>query len=421
MIGQSPFVVIVTTPSGGVGKSTLASNLAVYLRGLAENLPVACVSGDADVTERMFAFAGSQIGCLTGLQQGQTFTELLCFGEYGVEFCYAGSLAESAPPSWLRRKLLGAAYPGILIVDLEKGHPLLPAALWAADLVLAPVKDPAILGEVVNLRKEFLCGGGYADQFWLLASEVGAEGRFRRSGRLGDFLRFAAEERGFRVLEETFVSDQQVFHQAVTMAKPILTRVPKSALHQQLLQMAELVLGQSREQFGYDWRIERMLRDGDLPARARRVDLVCPLCCRGVLGADAHYCEAFPSRARLTLHRHCLSRLLEKAGAAAFIASGAFLLIQPGASCGGQVGQLRVQTLSPEMELLNSELLLPFGNQLWERLLKRATGRHFAELYSEQLLVSAPYPAKEILDADWYRHFVSQRRCLRVACENEKI
>jgi len=46
MIGNPPFVVVVSSSANGVGKSTLAANLAVYLKALEENLPVAFLSFD---------------------------------------------------------------------------------------------------------------------------------------------------------------------------------------------------------------------------------------------------------------------------------------------------------------------------------------------------------------------------------------
>lgn len=106
MIGQPPFVVTITTPSSGVGKSTLASNLAVYLKGLAEDLPVAYVSCDFAATEAMFAFPGSVANDLSELQQDVAFDALLTLGEFGVEFCHAGSAAADESPAWLRKNWL---------------------------------------------------------------------------------------------------------------------------------------------------------------------------------------------------------------------------------------------------------------------------------------------------------------------------
>ncbi|NOY14356.1 MAG: ParA family protein [Deltaproteobacteria bacterium] len=274
MIVRPPYVVVISSPSAGVGKSTLASNLAVYLKGLAEDLPVAYVSFDSAAgVDAMFALPGSAAGDLSNLQPGTALPELLALGEFAVEFCYAGSQREVRPAAWLRKNLAQADYDGILILDVGPAHPLLTAAIWAADLVLVPIKDPATLGEVVGLRKQFLAGGGCAEQFCLLPSELGEEGRYQCQADRAEFLRFAAAERGFQVLDETLIADAQVREQAAERAKPVLTRVPQSRLHAQLRQLAELILSRRRQQAGYAARLARWQSDGVLPARARRVEL----------------------------------------------------------------------------------------------------------------------------------------------------
>ncbi len=421
MIGQPPFVVTITTPSSGVGKSTLASNLAVYLKGLAEDLSVAYVSCDLAATEAMFAFPGCTAHHLSEFQQGTVFEEVLTLGEFGVEFCYADSAAANESSVWLRKALAQVDFDGIVILDLNLDHPLLPAAIWAADMLLVPVKDPSILGEVVALRKQLLAGGGCEKQFWLLPSELGDNGRYQRSGQLADFLRFAADERGFQVLGETFVDDLQVREQAAEKAKPVLTRVRQSPLHSQLQQLAELVLAQREQQSSYATRIKRWQQDGLLPSRAQRVDLVCPLCQRGVFGTDVHYLESIPARQRMLLHRSCLEGLLLGTGAGAFLASAGLLLIQSGAAHGGASGELHLQILSPELTLLNSEFLSSESIIPWSELVRRATGRHVAELYQEQLLVSRCLSIADALSAEWYRSFVALRGQLRDVCSAEKI
>ncbi|NIP49193.1 MAG: ParA family protein, partial [Gammaproteobacteria bacterium] len=41
-----PFVITVASEKGGVGKTTIATNLAVYLKALREDLPVTIASFD---------------------------------------------------------------------------------------------------------------------------------------------------------------------------------------------------------------------------------------------------------------------------------------------------------------------------------------------------------------------------------------
>ena len=51
-----PYVITVSSEKGGVGKTTLATNLAIFLKALDENLPVSILSFDNHFTvDKMFA------------------------------------------------------------------------------------------------------------------------------------------------------------------------------------------------------------------------------------------------------------------------------------------------------------------------------------------------------------------------------
>jgi hypothetical protein len=367
----------------------------------------------------MFALPGTQPGSLSDLDAGNELAAVLAFGEYGVELCFAGSMA-GKEPDWLRKQLYHCDFPGVLILDIEKNHPLLQAALWASDLVLAPVKDPAALGELVGLRREYNSGGGHVDQFWLIPSELGGASRYQATAEsLDGFLRFAAEERDFQLFGETFVSDLRVHQEAAGKAKPVLTRLPQSLLHRYLRHLAEQVLEQRQQHSSFACRVARWQTDGELPERAGRVPLLCPLCGQPVLGQQVHYLEAFPARRRLLLHQDCVFRLLGSTGAADFLATLGLLLLRPGIARGARSGELFLQALSPELEVLNTELVTL--TEPWQMLLREATGRQSSELYQDVLLLSTALPAEEALSSAWYRQFVQLRHSLRAACVEEKI
>ena len=88
-------VVAVVSNKGGVGKTTVATNLAIYLRALHEELPVALVTlDDQSIVERMFRLkpAGLGAGNLKTFMQladgidDETWLFHLRRGDYGEWF-----------------------------------------------------------------------------------------------------------------------------------------------------------------------------------------------------------------------------------------------------------------------------------------------------------------------------------------------
>ena len=423
MTEAPPYVVLVTGTSAGVGKSTLASNLTLYLKALAEELPVAYASLEAGAdVDAMFQLGSRPAYSLADLQRKIPFDKVFRLGQFGVDYCAAVSVGQHPESTlFLRQGLAQADYPGVLILDVAGDNPFLPAALAAADLVLTPVKDPAALPELIGLQKTLLASGGEREQLWLLPSQLGAASQYQPAATLTDFLRFAAQERGFQVLDELLTADPLVAELAVKLSKPVLTRLPQSALHQQLKQLATLVLDQRQRQSSFTVRVRRMLLDGLLPPRAKRIVLRCQLCGLSALSGEVHYLEGFPSRRRLLLHRGCVATLLTGTGAAAFYAESGLTLVQSEALFGAGTGQLRLQVLNEAAELLNTEMIAAAENPAWLSLTLAATGRCLAEIYQERFIYSEPLPVAKVLSAPWQRQFVERRRALRLACRAEQL
>ena len=75
----SPYIVTISSEKGGVGKTTLATNLAIYLKALHEDLPVTLLSFDNHFSvDRMFRI-GKNPGSsdVSGLFTGSRPEELL--------------------------------------------------------------------------------------------------------------------------------------------------------------------------------------------------------------------------------------------------------------------------------------------------------------------------------------------------------
>ncbi len=84
-----PYVVTISSEKGGVGKTTLATNLAIYLKAIDEDLPVTLLSFDNHLSvDRMFRIGrGRERATVRDLLTGDHGVEdLIELGQYGVCF-----------------------------------------------------------------------------------------------------------------------------------------------------------------------------------------------------------------------------------------------------------------------------------------------------------------------------------------------
>jgi cellulose biosynthesis protein BcsQ len=153
-------VLAVASNKGGVGKTTLVANLAIYLRALHDELAIAVLSlDDQGVLDRMFDLGTPHPG-EGNLKHGwaeRSFERLLRLGQYGIHF--VPSSPDTAPLKaraeeirTLRRILDRTEWEGLTLVDTKSDlEALTQNALYAADRVLVPVSDWASLEEAAKL------------------------------------------------------------------------------------------------------------------------------------------------------------------------------------------------------------------------------------------------------------------------------
>ncbi len=254
--GQPRFrVLTISSNKGGVGKTTFACNLAIYLRALREDLPVLLLSFDDErMPDRMFAIGDEQPSedIVTGFRQG-SFAGAIRLGQYGVHYVpsskqVAELKSEITSQSALWQVLRRTDWDGLVIIDAESDFEILTQnAIAASDVLAVIVSDyPAILESrrVFELFDEW---GRPHQRARILLSLVDLRIKFweRESTDILAVLVGEARRRGYPLFE-TFVSHSPVVAALDTnpdqRALALLHRAPTSLIHKQMHLLANDVL-----------------------------------------------------------------------------------------------------------------------------------------------------------------------------------
>lgn len=161
-----PRVVSVVNAKGGVGKTTLANNLAIYLRRAVPQTPVVVMGLDDQAGhDAMFSFDGPPpSGTSSSALRRGCFDSVIHPGRHGVHYVpsspRAGELERAVgDPFVLKRALERTAFPGVVFIDTKSDLEMLTQnAVAASDLTLVPVSDQASLlsaGRVFDLLRDW--------------------------------------------------------------------------------------------------------------------------------------------------------------------------------------------------------------------------------------------------------------------------
>jgi len=248
-----PYVITISSEKGGVGKTTLATNLAVYLKALSEDLPVTLLSFDNHFTvDRMFRLSADQAEFHVGhIFRDVDTTGLIHQGEYGVQIipsCHNLNDFNPQAPSdeQLANILSKIDLEGVLIIDTcPILDPYTRNALYAADRVIVPIKDAPSLENCQHLANFFSDHGITKSPLRLLPclidSRIRYSGPFRNSYQL---LKAYAINRGYRCLEGFIAKSPKVESLATNpegKVYPVLTKGRSTEVHLQFSHIARQI------------------------------------------------------------------------------------------------------------------------------------------------------------------------------------
>ncbi len=423
-----PFVIAVASEKGGVGKTTIATNLAVYLKALREDLPVTIASFDNHFSvDQMFALGPRPERSVAGLLEDIPPADLAVLGQYGVQYIASDNRlqAPSCAPAWLRQRLHSTAFSGIMILDTR---PILDwfteAALLAADLVLVPIKDRASLVNASALQ-QILTAGERADRLWLVPSLVDSRARLNAEVKVHEFLAYAARERDYQVLDIYISKSPKVEGLASGFSsrlRPVLTHARNTAVHGQFKCLAEFVLtrfdAEPADERGRQAGLTQDVFTNISTGHRRRLVLECPLCCCQSLADDGHFYFDIRSRRRGFIHPGCFKQICSDLSL--YDADGLYdtngqnytvALTIDGPGLIGPECRLTVHLCDADGELLDSEEVELNGRKSLVDSLEMMTGRSLDMTYRELILVNslATYVETQLAD-DAYRSFVLRRR-----------
>ena len=327
---QYPYVVTVSSEKGGVGKTTLAVNLAIFLKALNEDLPVSILSFDNHFTiDKMFEIKGQSCkGDVADFLQGAPGADLLQTGQYGVNYIASSRSLNDVKHSLkgtltLARFLAASRIPGIVIIDTRPDLDILTQnALFAADRVIIPVKDLASLENCRNIFELFDKKGfdkkGLSLVPCLIDSRIKFEGPFQDQRSL---LKAYAINRGYRCLD-VYISKSPKVESLGTNPSgrvyPILTHARNTEVYGQFTQLSRGMIADFNAtatprslQFGQWLASEEERGLLEFSARRRAVRSDCLLCKRPIGdeagGEIGYYFESSDSSAHGFLDDRCLA------------------------------------------------------------------------------------------------------------------
>jgi len=429
---QHPFVITVASEKGGVGKTTIATNLAVFIKALREDLPVTVASFDNHFSvDNMFAIGRHYGQSVAGLFGEIPASHLVQIGEYGVQFMASerGLTAPDDDYGHLRKALANSGLSGVLVLDTR---PILDYftlnALLASDLVLAPVKDRPSLVNVASIRQTMLDIGADPQRMWLVPSLIDKRLKLRGDMGVREFLVGQAEERDYQVVDTWIAKSPKVEGLTTNLSSkvyPVLTHARYTAVHYQFRTLAAFCLEQLDScptPLVQEWALEQA-RVEEMPrVRMKRLVDECPVCAERVDGSEGHFFQDLRSRRIGFIHTPCLGNLTAGTDMGTFLPASGLMVVERSANSESDIADMvQMHLFDGEGDDIGSEAAHAGEDTPWPVFFKAASGREPGELYRDYLMISFQEgPPGQYLDKNGFAEFGRlRRRSLRSIIERE--
>jgi len=331
---RHPYVITISSEKGGVGKTTIALNLAIFMKALREDLPVTLLSFDNHFSvDRMFRIGKKQqTGNVGDLYAGRLPETLLEMGEFGVQFI--PSSRDLSPiknglksPMALAAALSKSSLGGVLIIDTRPDLDMFTQnALCAADRIIVPVKDTPSLENCRHLFE-------FTDQQHiprhrlrvlpcLIDFRIQYDGPFKNPHQL---MKAFAINRGYKCMDH-FISKSPKVESLNTNPEgkifPVLTYGRGTDVHQQFTSLSESLLHDLDAtqkprlvEVAETIDKEQCERLHSYQVRLERLHKPCPCCNETLVDHDgvhqgaAFYLENSTGSFTAFLHEKCVSRM----------------------------------------------------------------------------------------------------------------